>query len=185
MIVKGADKMRRKAFLFSVLLLILMAMSIVPAAAVGPPPTDEEYIVEFLGDDIRSDEILMMGRRARGGKHLDLIDTEWAFLTFPWDNVNDHEGHLILYINLKTNQVEMIYDFDWDPEGDPKIPSYSLQGTGGTYDAESGEIDFSGVQFTMYEVKLVPSKGKGNKGYGLEYEPVAYPELTFTVSIDE
>jgi hypothetical protein len=202
MILKGDDEMRRKASLFAGLLLILMAMSITPAAAVGPPPTDEEHIILFNGDDITSEEIVMMGRRARGGKHLDLIDKSWAELRFigdewvydayDWRSPSPHIGHLMLEVDLKTNIVEMTYGFDKavqcitvkKSEVCRVVDTYSLQGAGGIYNDSSDEIMFEEVDFTMYKVILVPSKGKGNTGYGLDFEVIT-DELTlnFDVSV--
>jgi hypothetical protein len=65
-----------------------------------------------------------------------------------------------------------------------EVFSYSLQGTGGTHNGSSLVI-FKNGEFTMCELILVPSKEKGNTGYGLSYNPITDLTLTFDVSVNQ
>ena len=120
----------RKILLFAVLLLTLTLLPTVPVAAKkpadkpgpGPPPTEEAYYVTFTCDDITSDELELMRRRAHGGKHLDLITFpgEYSTLNFIGDVWGDlqgsHDGKLGIWVDLKTKKVGMSYQFDFAQE---------------------------------------------------------------------
>ncbi len=190
--------MIRKAVLFGALFLVLTLVTTAQVEAVGPPPTEDTYSVTFQGDFSSDDPTDMMVRRARGGKHLDLIgvlnpDIVTVENVPYWPGVTvANLKNLIISIDLKAGEVEMTLAFDVREECEPTkngkfcavFSHYQLRGSGGTYDGVS-EVRFDEeAEFTLYDVILIPPKGKGTTGYGLDF--VERPDelnLNFVVSI--
>ena len=120
----GGEKVR-KILLFAVLLLTLTLLPTVPIAAKKPPPTEERYYVTFTGPDITSETLELMSQSARGkgGKHLafltpqgkksdlDFVGDVWEDWKDPHEG-NPHVGGIRLSIDLKFNEVGMVYFFD-------------------------------------------------------------------------
>jgi hypothetical protein len=116
------------------LLLTLTLLPTVPIAAKKPPPTEERYYVTFTGPDITSDrlELMSRGTHGKGGKSLGLLTpqtslhpgkdctptVEYTNLTFFGDVwgfwAGDHVGKISIGIDLKFNEVGMVYFFDYE-----------------------------------------------------------------------
>ena len=122
----------KKILLFAVLLLTLTLLPTVPIVAEKPshppgqgkPPREERYYnVTFTGDIIAGPlELMSQSARGKGGKHLALLTPqgEDTILTFvgdvwkDWAGTTHDDGNIRLSINLKFNEVGIIYFFDYE-----------------------------------------------------------------------